>query len=204
MTTLDLNKLPKIENRIGVLRFDPLKEFPALKDLGEISERIYGAAEFNGTKPDENYPLLAEKASFRAALSEFVSISEMLKQNHDNLRIDNLDVPLLHFFKELRVTNFHIKSFSPVIQSTTMTWPGVNYPEDKPFEFEYKFLTIGNCNIELFRNNQNYSRFYNNDAFHKVIDWVNEKQDILGITHIFEAALNQYCTLINENVTNIN
>lgn len=198
MTKLDLNKLPNIENKIGVLRFDPLKEFPALKELGEISERIYGAANFNGAKPDENYPLYAEKSHFRAALSEFVSISEMVKLKSHDLRIDNLDLPLLHFFKELRVTNFHIKSFIPSIQSTNMTWPGVNYPDDRPYEFQYKFLTIDNCDLCLFKDNNNYNNFYKNDTFHSVINWVNEKQGILGITHVFEAALKQYCKLLDE------
>ncbi|HKR07086.1 MAG TPA: hypothetical protein VJY62_20785 [Bacteroidia bacterium] len=113
MTILDLNKLPQISNITGVLKCDPFQEFPELKDLGEISERIYGCGLFNGSKQDKKYPDFSEKAHLRAALTELVSISEMLKNQFPAITIDNTDLPLLYFFKELRVTNFHVKTFFP-------------------------------------------------------------------------------------------
>ena len=127
--TLDLNKLPEISYTRGLLQYYPFQEFPELKNLEEVSERIYGCGLFNAAKTDEKYPYFSEKAHIRAALNEFVSISEMLKKDFPNITIDKTDIPLLHFFKELRVTNFHLKTFSPsTIKGTAVMYDSVVYP----------------------------------------------------------------------------
>src|ERR1700676_2989679 len=110
MTNLELNNFPTVENMIPMLNFNHLHEFPALFDKSDISQRIYGCSNFLHFKSDENYPLYLEGASIRAALNEFVSLNEMVKLSPKlNIRmksIENLDIPLLHFFKLLREVNF--------------------------------------------------------------------------------------------------
>ncbi len=202
MKKIKLMNLPKIENRASILFIDPLKEFPKLIELGEISERISSTAFYLQNISDKSNQLVAENRHFRAALTEFASISELLKLKYKNLSIENLEYPLLHFFKELRVTNFHIKSFKTSLVEKKMIWSGVYYPNDQEYEFIHSFLIIENCNIELFTSNKNFIKYYNHFAFHSTINWVNENQQILGIKHVFNAALVQYCELIIEKLFN--
>jgi len=88
-----------------------LQEYPLLINKGDITQRIYGCSNFLNYKVDENNPFLVESAHLRAALNEFVSISEMIKASTDTninrLTIENSNLPLLHFFKLLREVNFH-------------------------------------------------------------------------------------------------
>lgn len=88
-----------------------MQEYPLLINKGDITQRIYGCSNFLNYKVDENNPFLVESAHLRAALNEFVSISEMIKASTDTninrLTIENSNLPLLHFFKLLREVNFH-------------------------------------------------------------------------------------------------
>ncbi len=203
MAILDLNKLPDIDNIKGILKYDPFDEFSELKNLGEISERIYGCALFNGGGTDDKYPHYLEKAYLRAALNEFVSISEMLKKHPPCIVIDKTDYPLFHFFKELRVTNFHIKTFMPnnikgtakIVNRTT----GKTTLKDL---IDIVNFIIEDCNLKLFSDNENYKRHYATEEFKKTVEWVEQNQRIWGINHIIEAALKQYCQLINVTLTN--
>ncbi len=198
MTRLDLNKFPEISYKRGLLKYDPFVDFPELKNIGEVSERIYGCSRFNGGEFDNIYPKFVEKAYLRAAINEFVSISEMLKNNHSDITIEKSDIPLFHFIKELRVTNFHLQSIkhSSVINKFVI----YNSTSDitNQDEYEMENMIISNCDISLFENNKNFARHYDTFEFKKTIEWVEEKQRIWGISYIIEASLKQYCELIKD------
>lgn len=203
MTKLDLNKLPEITNSTGLLKYNPFQEFPELINLGEVSERIYGCSLFNYGEKDEKYPNFSEKAHLRAALNELVSISEMLKKLHNNITIENSNLPILHFFKELRVTNFHLKTFNPThIKGTFLVYNSTTGIIN-PNHYEAEHYIINDCNTTLFADNNNFLKHYNTQEFITTIEWVNHHQRIWGISHIIEAALRQYCLLIKNTVTNI-
>jgi hypothetical protein len=199
MTAINLNKLPIISNEKGWLKYDPFQEFPELKNLGEISERIYGCAHFNGGKADGIYPEFAEKAYLRASLEELVSLSEMLKRKCPEISIENTDLPILHFFKELRVTNFHLKSSnSHKITGRAVIVNSITNERNSE-EFDVNNLVIENCSIDLFTDNKNYVKYYNSAEFKETVKWVEEHQKIWGVSHIIESALKQYCEQIKQH-----
>ena len=201
MVNLDIDNLPIIKNQISILRKIPFDKFPKLKELGAISERIYGCWNFNSyNNVDNDLPYFKEKAYLRATLNEFVSISEILKEKYIDISIEKTNIPLLHFFKELRVTNFHIKTFVPnTIKSTVLL---TNKEEVTNENFELELFVIENCDIELFFSNFNYIKYYSSVEFEQIVNWVNKNQYIWGINYIIDFALNQYCELINKTVTN--
>jgi hypothetical protein len=189
---IDLGKLPVILDNRSILKYNPFFEFPKLIHLGAISERIYGCNYFISDLSDEAYPTYLEKANLRASINDLVSISE-LYERESTLKIDNTDIPLLHFFKELRITNFHIGTFNSTNIENSVRFL------DSDIIVNTSHLIIQNCDIELFQNNNNYKNRYSSDEFHKTINWVNENQKKWGINLIVEEALKQYCYLINNN-----
>ncbi|MCF8256683.1 MAG: hypothetical protein K9J06_03970 [Flavobacteriales bacterium] len=201
MAHLDLTKLPVVSNRVSLLRYNPFDEFPSLADLGEISERIYGCNKFTSGKSDEDYPTFLEKANLRAALNELVSLSEMLRAKYPNAIIDKTDLPLLHFFKELRVTNFHIKTFNYGTtegETVLIGSDGVVGKETYPSSY----FIIADCNLNLFTDNLNYKKHYNSHEFERTVEWVATNQEIWGIAHLVEVGLRQYCELIENTIAN--
>lgn len=201
MAHLDLAKLPVVSDRVSLKRYEPFDEFPSLAELGEISERIYGCNRFINTKPDEDFPTFLEKANLRAALNEFVSLSEMLRSKYPIAIIDKTDLPLLHFFKELRVTNYHIKTFkygTTEGETVLIGSEGVIGKEKYPSSY----LIIADCNLNLFSDNFNFMKHYDTTEFEKTVEWVATNQEIWGIAHLVEVAIRQYCELIENTIAN--
>lgn len=199
MTSLDLNKFPEIENSIGLLVFDHLKEFPTLKNLGDITQRIYGCSTFlySGKSSDKDDYILSRSASLRAALNEFVSLSEMLKasntQNLKNLAIEKMDYPLFHFFKLLREVNFHLNSLQHSHSITNVRNYNTTTGEIDENIITLKPLIIDSLNASLFQHSRNL-KFYDINQIATITDWVNTNQYQWGIFYILDIALRQYCT----------
>lgn len=205
MKKLDLNKIPKVPKVASILHFDPFKEFPKLRGLKNTSERIHGCITFiSYCSGGKHVDLLTKAAFFRACLNEFASISEMLKVELPQLTIEKQDNPLFHFLKELRVTNYHLKSFKvnqekiefSIVNSTNET---KSETKDE-FKFDLEIFTISDCDKMLFESNNNYNRFYSTTEFTETIKWVSDNQMSFGIWFIVELALRQYCELINNSV----
>lgn len=194
MRSLDLRKFPKIPHYQGILKYEIFDDFPELTKLDDISERIYGCCLFIGGEKDCKYPFFSEKAHLRAALNEFVSISEMLKVNYPNLAIEKTDYPLFHFLKELRVTNFHLKSIIPGNSKS------IAYSQSLDKEFEMNPFIISDCNIKLFEGNTNFNKHYKTSDFSETVNWVAENQIQWGINCIIEETLKQYCMLIKSDI----
>jgi hypothetical protein len=202
MTNLDLNNFPTVENMIPMLNFNHLHEFRSLYDNSDISQRIYGCSNFLHFKSDENYPLYLEGASIRAALNEFVSLNEMIKVSPNlNIRmksIENLDIPLLHFFKLLREVNFHLNSIGH--GKTKVSVRNIDTESGKIADkiFSFHFTIIENLEIGIFRNLFNFKK-YDSAQIEVVVLWIKENQYTWGINHLLDLALRQYCVEI-ENV----
>lgn len=196
MAVLDLNKIPTIENSIGWLAFNHLQKFPLLNNRGDITLRIYGCSRFLYFTVDEKQPFFVESAYLRAALNEFVSISEMLKASTDQeikkLTIENSDLPLLHFFKLLREVNFHLNS--PHHSITTNEVNSFNTVtgkiEDEVFTLSH--TVIDNLDISIFNNSKNI-KHYDLKQITEITTWVRNNQYKWGIFHILDLALRQYC-----------
>lgn len=202
MTLLDLNKFPTVENSIGWLAFDHLKEYPLLTDLGDITQRIYGCSNFLNYKIDENNPFLVESAHLRAALNEFVSISEMIKASTNTkinlLTIENSKLPLLHFFKLLREVNFHLNSlkYNKTTTDVKNFCPATGEIGNEVFTFTHSI--IDQLNASIFTNSKNL-KYYDFEQIKTIAEWVNLKQYKWGIFHILDLALRQYCEEIEKN-----
>lgn len=201
MTNLNLNLFPVIENSIGFLAFEHLKEYPQLNNLGDISERIYGCSKFLYYNTAEKNYLFSESATLRAALNEFVSLSEMLKASNDiilkNLAIEKVSIPLFHFFKLLREVNFHLNSLQ---HSKTKTAVKNFNTETGVIDDNIITLTpliIDRLDITLFQNSNNL-KHYDISQMTQVTNWVNTNQYQWGIFHILDIALRQYCDEITK------
>ncbi len=205
MTHIDLNKFPTVEKVHGFLKYDPFTEFPSLANLGDISERIYGCTRFVFEKADKKYPNWSENANLRAFLNEFSSLNEMLKKSSQPLlrkiSIEKIDYPILHFLKLLRNVNFHIKSITG--GNTSFQATIINKTTNKRVgeEITITLYFITNCDFTLFQN-ANDIRHYELVDIQKTIEWVDAKQKEHGIYYVFEAALRQYCKLIDSTVAN--
>jgi len=203
MTELDLNKFPIIENIHGILVYQPFKEFPELKNLGDISERIYGCGKFLSVKSDTDYPFYSELVTLRAFLSEFTSLSEMLRQNHRNelkiLSIENTKYPLFHFLKLLREVNFHLVSVSGGKVTQTYRMQNIETGEIHPTTYQLEHSIIENCTFNLFENSFNVKHYHKHQLI-IVIDWINFQQHEYGIFRIFEETLRQYCRLLSNTI----
>ena len=205
MTHLDFNKFPIIENVHGLLKYDPFREFPSLDNLGDISERIYGCAEFVGAKPDEARPYWSENANLRAFLNEFSSLNEMLKKSSDlllkNISIEQCDYPLFHFLKLLRNVNFHVKSISGTSTSFQATFYNKTTNERWGEEMTITRYIIADCDFTLLQNARDI-RHYKETDIRTTTNWVDTKQKEHGISDVLESALRQYCKLIESTVAN--
>jgi len=199
MTLLDLNKFPEFENVQGFLKYNPFEEFPELINLGDISERIYGCAEFIWTTGDKQHPFWLENLTLRAFLNEFASLNEMIKASQNekirNLAIENVDIPLFHFFKLLRNVNFHVKSsrggnteFEARFQNKKT---GVVHGD----LMKIKRYIISDCSLILLKTARDI-RYYDESDIQYIIDWVNYYQMKQGISNILEETLRQYCKLL--------
>jgi hypothetical protein len=205
MTTLNLNKFPAIEHVHGLLWYDPFREFPDLDKLGDISERIYGCAHFIGASSDEKYPFFSENKTLRAFLNEFSSLSEILK-DHDqslfhNLAIEKTDFPVFHFLKLLRNVNFHVKSISGGSISYQATLYNTTTHERYGDEMTITNYIIADCNLTLLKNARDI-KHYNQQEMQDTIEWIDRTQKQYGFSDILEAALRQYCKLINHAIAN--
>jgi hypothetical protein len=199
MTNLDLNKFPEIENFHGLLKYNPLEEFPELAGLDDITQRVYGCAHFIVYSPASDFPYLSENANTRAYLNEFASLNEILKSHNRaefrRLAIEQTDYPLFHFFKLLRNANFHIRT----LLGGAISYQGsiLNSQNGVVVEKDLTFTSfvIENCNLTLLENVRDI-KHYEKSQIEKTIQWVNNKQNISGISYVLEANLRQYCKLI--------
>jgi hypothetical protein len=201
MALLDLNKFPMVENSIGWLAFNHLQEYPSLINKGDITQRIYGCSNFLYYKIDDKNSFSVESAYLRAALNEFVSISEMIKVSTDlklnKLTIENSDLPLLHFFKLLREVNFHLNSFQYNKTTSEVQSFDVTTGEIDKKVFTLRNIVINQLNVSIFKNSKNI-KHYDLTQMSTVTEWVNDKQYQWGIFHILDLALRQYCIKIEK------
>lgn len=201
MTLLDLNKFPTVENSIGWLAFNHLKEYPLLTNMGDITQRIYGCSNFLNYKIDDDNPFLVESAHLRAALNEFVSISEMIKVSSDTkinrLSIENSKFPLLHFFKLLREVNFHLNSpkYNKTTSDVKSFCPATGEIGNEVFAFTH--CIIYQLNASIFHKSKNL-KYYDLAQIKIITDWVDTKQYKWGIFHILDLTLRQYCEEIEK------
>lgn len=202
MTELNLDNMPAFDGYLPWVRQDIFKEFPELKYLGEISERIYGCSHFLTVKSDLLYPYLRYAAHLRAAITELVSISEFCKKEYGKespLFIDNSSLPLLHFFKLLRVVNYHLSSFKSSTVAGLFQLQDTESGDATSSPFTVEFFIISNCSPELFFNCDNMQH-YHASQFNDLLKLVDETQNQYGIFHVLECGLKQYCALIRDHM----
>ncbi len=111
---IDYLKFPVIQDRIGGFYQIGQERKDALKQFNQVMDRVEGIMKFLYHFSPENNPA-TKKAYLRAALSEFVSIEEVLIQDleankiiADVLKINATQNPLFHILKQLRNYNIHL------------------------------------------------------------------------------------------------
>jgi len=198
--TLDFTLLPTIPKTLPLLIKPSWDGYPALVQLGDIYERMECCFHFLFLRDDQNGTVY-DKAYFRAALYEFISISEVLNESSDptlrKLSINNTPHPLFHFFHLLRAVSFHIKLFQHKnLETNSMV---VNLASGEPVvdsdgivqNMKGQLLIIENCDYDLLKSNNRKS--YNDYDLIDVAQWVNDHQKDVGIRYLLYLTLCDYC-----------
>jgi len=200
---IDLSKFPEIPKARPLWGFVPLVDLPVLNKYPDIAERIYGCMHFLRieTKYSENITI-EEKCNLRAALSDFVSINDMIKESNNpqliTVRFDTLSYPLIHFFKLLRDTNIHLESIRHIPSTKTYLFGSIATGETmknkdgKDYVETWNNFTIDNCSPNTLAKCRNINRYRESDI-QAITEWVNINQHEYGLQYLLELALRQYC-----------
>jgi len=197
---LNFEKLPVIEKRrsafyqLGVERCSIIKKFP------EVYERLMGVLKFLFHFSPENDTFI-KRAYLQAALSEFVSIEEILfndlKNNEiklEELKIRKTQNPLFHILKQFRNFNIHLGVSKIEYTEPVEIVRGSEEIVEKGEGLEYmeEFAIIDNLNLQEFNKLKDAKSYIEEDKIH-MIDWFNHNQKKWGVAHLIYIAALQYC-----------
>lgn len=203
MNKLDFRQLPVLDNKRSWLCNLGDNRTNSLTIFKHVFERANCALYFTAKFHSENNEIV-KKGLLRAAISEFVSMEEVLKIDSDinNISLSPLLIiktenPLLHIVKQLRNYNIHIGS--SVIDYTEETKRTFGTFEDfvKSTGYEYtdREAVITNLDIAEF-NKLKDAKYYDLSDKINIIDWFNQNQIKWGIDHLIYLAILDYCDKI--------
>ncbi len=199
---LDFRLLPKLESASMFLSLDPLVE-RAMTSLPETSARADAALRFcwyvsQGTDElhaDEPRATRLREAFFRACLTEYRSMDEVLPRDLATLRISTpalkiheLSNPLVHLMKELR--NFEIHLASSALTSKTIKV--VARWQNTDMEHESRVWVTEPLTVPKFNGLKNAS-YYCAADIEAMVDWFNNAQQEWGVHHLAFLAVRTYC-----------
>ncbi|HYD22120.1 MAG TPA: hypothetical protein VEB40_11640 [Flavipsychrobacter sp.] len=203
MKNLDFDLLPDIPKAFPLLLEFGAGKYPVLNRLGYLNERINACYHFLFTlfhEKDTNF----RAAYFRAALNEFVGISQIFKEYNsgglDEIITDNLPYPLIHFFKLLRDVNFHITTIQHNSWDVQFALVNLSKPNQERENSEYYLASLSVIDYEdlqYIKSTRN-AKHYEAPDLARIINWVEIMQRKNGINYLFSLAIDQYCSVIAE------
>lgn len=203
MNKLDFGQLPILDNKrpwvcqLGDKRMNSLKLFNQVFERAECA--LYFTAKFHSESNQ-----IVKKGLLRAAVSEFVSIEEVIKIDTElnnisltPLLINKTENPLLHIVKQLRNYNIHLGS--SIINYTEETKRSFgtldNFKSGTGYEYIDNEAIITNLDIIEF-NKLKDAKYYSDKDKVDIIKWVNENQNRWGVDHLIYLATLDYCDRI--------
>lgn len=194
------SKFPPIQHiisgyyQIGDVRLNALRSF------SEVLERVEAVLKFLYHFSPENNPVI-KKAYLRAALSEFVSIEEVLSNDLNKnkigmnvLKIKDTENPLFHLLKQLRNYNIHLGNSKIAYSDPVPVLRGNKERIDngEAISWDEEFAIIDNFCIADF-NKLRDSKYFKDYDKKIMIDWFNKNQNIWGVSHLIFLATALYC-----------
>jgi hypothetical protein len=178
----------------------------AMAPLGYALERAQNAVKFarfsqgsadlmRCTEPEAD---CLRAGFFRAALTEFVSIEDILPLDltargiaKQQLRLNETPKPHLHVFRELRNHEIHLRQSSLSREERDMFWGRIEHPEAATLRRVPIWLLDG-ITVASFSQLHNVKRNYNHEEVCKLVDWLNQSQAVWGIQQLFLVAVEDY------------
>lgn len=203
MNKLDFRQLPVLNNKRPWLCQLGDKRTNSLKTFGHVFERANCVLHFTAKFHSENNEII-KKGLLRAAVSEFVSIEEVIKIDSDinnislpPLLIIKTENPLLHIVKQLRNYNIHLgSSVIDYTEETIRTFGTLdNINNGTGYEYEDNEAIIKNLDIIEFNKLKDAKHYTNQDKL-DIIDWFNKNQIKWGVDHLIYLATLDYCDRI--------
>lgn len=200
MNKLDFRQLPVLDNKRSWLCDLGDNRKNSLVIFKHVFERASCALHFTSKFHSEDDEII-KKGLLRAAISEFVSMEEVLKIDSDinNISLDplliiNTENPLLHIVKQLRNYNIHIGSSIIDYASETKRIFGTIEDFEKGTGYEYtdREAVISNLDIAEFNKLKDAKKYYQSDKI-KIIEWFNQNQIKWGVDHLIYLAILDYC-----------
>ncbi|MCZ2278331.1 MAG: hypothetical protein LC117_10425 [Bacteroidia bacterium] len=203
MNKLDFRQLPALDNKRPLLCQLGDKRTNSLKTFNHVFERADCALYFTAKFHSESNQII-KKGLLRAAISEFVSIEEVIKIDSKinnislpHLLIINTENPLLHIVKQLRNYNIHLgSSVIEYTEETKRTFGTIdNFTNGTGYEYSDSEAIITNLNIVEFDNLRDAKHYCNQDKI-DLINWFNQNQIKWGVDHLIYLATLDYCDRI--------
>lgn len=203
MNKLDFGQLPVLKNKRSWLCNLGADRTNSLSPFKNVLERAECALSFTAQFHSENNEI-AKRGLLRAAISEFVSIEEVVKIDLDinNISLSPLLIiktenPLLHIVKQLRNYNIHIGSSVIDYTEETKRTFGTNeqFANKTGYEYTDNEAIITNLDITEFNKLKDSKHYYMQDKIN-AIKWFNQNQIKWGVDHLIYLATLNYCDRI--------
>ena len=193
----DWNTLPKIEYMGILIKFDrDIEEFFKFDmDLVEVKKRAMASRMFFAQAVKITDPLIIG-AYIRAGLNEFVSMEGAARIDWKKLFnhqkppfLKDSENPLVYVMYWLRNINVHARCIKTRSDQAIVTW---NDPKDlRDFEINIDVLDLDFK--EQLLNSRDVKKFFEIDDLQRICRWIEDKQTIFGVGHLFSKGLNFYC-----------
>lgn len=198
---LDFKCLPLIDEMDIFIRLDRLieKRFGELSFLTETHERAQSALMFF-FQTGENDVRWRNDARLRAGLNEFYSIEAAARRDFRLAErclkppcIAESQSPLVHLMYVLRHANVHTRPTITRVQPIIVT----SELGGTTHEHKYGAVILDNVSVaDLLQRDRDLLDYYSNEDIEQSLNWLLEKQQTFGISEVFRAGINVYCSEI--------
>jgi hypothetical protein len=187
---IDKNTLLPFEAPSVFMKIEPQLSY-WLKSYLQTNERVSSCVRFcyniaHGDFDDSDE--FERRKYLRAALSEFVSIEEVIKDDFDGPmpKILSLNDGRLHVLRLLRHANTHGAATNIRKFTRRVVWPG----PDEEIEFDYTGYCVVKVENEIKKSDQ-WSKYSESD-FRAMVSWLEEDQENWGIQNSIVRAAEEY------------
>jgi hypothetical protein len=200
---LDFQQLPLLDNKRSWLCNLGDERTKSLNSFMQVFERADCALYFTAKFHSENNEIV-KKGLLRAAISEFVSIEEVIKIDSEinNISLSPLLIimtenPLLHIVKQLRNYNIHLgSSVIDYTEGTKRTFGTFDqFESGTGYEYTDSEAIITNLDISKFNKLKDAKHYDEQDKIN-IINWFNQNQTRWGVDHLIYLATLDYCDRI--------
>ena len=196
----DFGTLPPIDGMDMFIRLDRSigTSFAELGFMTETYERAQSALMFFfQTKEDD--ARWQNEARLRAGLNEFYSIEDAARRDFlhaaktvEPPRIAESRNPLVHLMYVLRHINVHTHPMATRVQPITV----ISEFGGSTHEHSYGAIIVETISVRDLQRSREVIDYYDSGDLQRALDWLLQKQQTFGVSEVFRAGMNAYCSEI--------